>query len=239
MDDSLLATLQRAGLTLIEAKVYVTLVERGQMLAGDIAKTAGIHRRLVYDATERLIAKGLVGHVTRNNRTLYEAAAPERLVELQEESRHEVDSAVKALKSRRNVEKAGRQVLVFDGKAGLKSVFEDQLAVGEEILIVSSGAESYRQLQHYFHWFDERRKKAGIRVKVIFEKEARGKIPKIPLAQVRFLSKEHIGPAAINIYGDNVCLVSWEEKPLAVLMRDRHTAEGYRKFFSLLWQTAA
>lgn len=239
MDDSLLATLQRAGLTSVEAKVYVTLVERGQMLAGDIAKTAGIHRRLVYDATERLIAKGLVGHVTRNNRTLFEAAAPERLAELQEESRHEVDSAVKALKSRRNREKTGRQVLVFDGKPGLKSVFEDQLAVGEDILIVSSGAESYRQLQHYFHWFDERRKRAGIKVKVIFEKEARGKIPKIPLAQVRFLPKEHIGPTAINIYGDNVCLVSWEAKPLAVLLRDRSVADGYRRFFALLWKAAS
>ncbi len=239
MDDSLLAALQRAGLTSIEAKVYCTLVERGQMLAGDIAKSAGIHRRLVYDATERLIAKGLIGHVTRNNRTLFEAATPERLVELQDESRQEIESAVKTLKSRWNAEKSGRQVLVFDGKQGLKSVFEDQLGQKEEILIVSSGADSYSQLQHYFHWFDERRKKAGIRVKVIFEKEAKGKIPSIPLSQVKFLSKDHIGPSSINIYGDTVALISWQEKPFAVVMRDTATAEGYRKFFALLWKSAA
>lgn len=54
-----LAILEGLGLSPNEAKIYETLVLRGESSVSDIAVAAKIHRRNAYDAIERLIDKGL------------------------------------------------------------------------------------------------------------------------------------------------------------------------------------
>ena len=238
MDERILSALEAMDLTPIEAKVYLTLVETGPCAAGELSRKAGVHRRLAYDATERLVAKGLVGHMTKNNRKYFEAVRPARLLEIIDERRNRVSEVVQQLDKRWQIAEAHQETLLFEGKRGLKTAFEDQLRAGKEILIVSSGINSYESLKYYFKWFDERRKKAKIPVKIIFEEQSRKTIPSIPLADIRFLPKEFMGPAAINVYGDNVTLVLWSERPLALIIRNKDMALGYRNFFNLLWKNA-
>ncbi|MEK6822289.1 MAG: hypothetical protein AABY13_00545, partial [Nanoarchaeota archaeon] len=104
--------------------------------------------------------------------------------------------------------------------------------------IVSSGIVSYASLKWYFKWFDERRKKANVPVRLIFEDASRETLPRIPLAKIRFLPKQYMGPAAINVYGDNVALILWTEEPTAIVIRNKDMASGYRNFFDLLWKNA-
>jgi len=232
----LLHHLEQAGLTPVEARVYLALVERGPLLAGELARAAGVHRRLVYDATERLLTKGLVGHVTKNKRTYFDAVPPERIVELHDEKRQQLAGLSEQLQLKWRSMQARQPTLVFEGIGGLKSAFEDQLREGHEILIISSSELSSKAMRHYFRWFDERRKKAGVKVRIIFEQGS--ETVKIPLATIRYLPKEHIGPSAINIYGDNVAHVLWSDKPLAIVVRNKEMASGYRKFFEALWKSA-
>jgi HTH-type transcriptional regulator, sugar sensing transcriptional regulator len=63
--------LSQAGLTENESKVYLALIDLGPSLAGSISRKTGIHRRTVYDTTEMLIKKGLVGYILKNNRRLF------------------------------------------------------------------------------------------------------------------------------------------------------------------------
>ena len=57
--------LRDAGLTDNEDKVYTALVELGPSLAGRISRKIGLHRRTVYDVTEMLVKKGLVGYILK------------------------------------------------------------------------------------------------------------------------------------------------------------------------------
>jgi sugar-specific transcriptional regulator TrmB len=232
------SVLSDEGLTPIEIKVYLALVDGGMCSAGELSRRAGVHRRLAYDATERLVAKGLVGHITKNNRKNFEAVRPDRLLEMVDERKKRLSEAVLTLQGRWNLTEAKQETLLFEGKQGLKTAFEDQLRTGKEILIVSSSAKSYETMRWYFKWFDERRKKAKVNVKVIFEESAKKTLGKIPLSQVRFLPEQFMGPAAINVYGDNVALVLWSEKPIAIVIRNKEMARGYQNFFELLWKTA-
>ena len=59
--------LEKAGLTKIESKVYLSLLDLGPSLAGQISKHSGIHRRSVYDALDRLAEKGLISYIVKNN----------------------------------------------------------------------------------------------------------------------------------------------------------------------------
>lgn len=236
--ETLESTLSAAGLTPIEIKVYLALVDAGSCSAGVLSRKAGVHRRLVYDAVERLITKGLVGSITKNNRALFEAASPSRFLEIHDERRAALGKAVKQLDTRWLSRSEEQQTLLFEGKSGVKTALEDQLRAGKEILIVGSGIASFETMKWYFTWFDERRKKAKIRVRTIFEESARSTLPSIPLSSIRFLPKENMGATAINVYGDNVALVLWGEKPLAIVIRNKEMAAGYRKFFELLWNNA-
>jgi len=136
-------------------------------------------------------------------------------------------------------EKPKEDTLFFKGKNGLKSIFEDQIAEGKEILIVDTSNVAYEMFEIYFHWFDKRRKQKKIPAKIIFNEIEKANKPKIPLAELRYLPKEYSTPAAINIYGNNVAIIHWsKENPFAILIKQKEIADGYRKYFQLLWKSA-
>ena len=230
--------LEEAGLASNEAKVYLSLVDSGMSLAGEIAQKTGIHRRTVYDALERLIEKGLVSYIIKNNRRYYEAANPKQLLSLIEERKKAVNEIIPELEKRFNFKKEKQETLFFRGKQGLKSVFEDQIKEGKEILIFGASANAYEILKYYFKFYDEERVKRKIRVKVIFDYSAKGKIGKIPYSEIRFLPKNFAMPAATNIYGNKVAIINWTENPLAILINQKEIADSYRNNFKILWEKA-
>jgi len=225
------------GLTQVESKVYITLLDLGPSLAGQISRKSGIHRRMVYDATERLIQKGLIGYIIQNNRRLFSAVDPARLQELIKEKENELGKILPELKGKYNFTKEKQETLFFKGKAGVKTAFEDQIAEGKEILIFGASPLAQEILKFYFIWFDKRRAEKKIPVKIIFDESARGKTGKIPLAQVRYL--DFASPTATNVYGDKVMIVLWsKDSPISILIKQKEIADSYRQFFELMWKTA-
>jgi len=233
--------LKNAGLTENEITVYSCLLELGARPAGPISRKTGLHRRVIYDVTERLIQKGLIGYILENNKKMFHAANPSRFLEIIEEEKRGMETIMPQMLQLFNQEKEKpkEDTLFFKGKNGLKSIFEDQIAEGKEILIVDTSNIAYEMFEIYFHWFDKRRKQKKIPVKLIFNEIEKKAKPSIPLAELRYLPKEYSTPAAINIYGDNGAIIHWnKEKPFAVLIKQKEIAEGYRKYFKLLWKSA-
>jgi len=72
--------LQRLGLTDSEAKVYLALLKLGEFTSkGPILKQAKIAPSKVYHVLDKLIAKGLVSTIIKNNVKHFAAAPPARL----------------------------------------------------------------------------------------------------------------------------------------------------------------
>jgi sugar-specific transcriptional regulator TrmB len=229
--------LHQAGLTENESKVYATLLELGPSHAGLISRKSGLHRRVVYDTIEMLIQKGLVGYILRNNVKLFQAANPERVLELIKEKEQYVNDIMPAMMNLFSRTKEKEETNFYKGKNGLKTVFEDQLASGKEILIIGASPLAYEVLQFYFKWFDKRRVENRIKTRIIFSKP--DKKVKIPYSEVRFLPEKYSSPLAVNIYGNKVAIILWsKEKPFAVVISQKEIAEGYRKHFELMWKVA-
>ncbi|MEK6862195.1 MAG: helix-turn-helix domain-containing protein, partial [Nanoarchaeota archaeon] len=213
-------------------------LDLGQSLAGLITRKSGIHRRSVYDALERLIQKGLVGYIVKNNRKYFEATNPDRLTELLKEKEESVKNILPQLKAKyeHSIEKS--ETLFYKGKSGLKTIFEDQLSVKKEILILGASSLTREILKYYFHWFDKRRIEKKIKIKLVYNESAR-KDRRIRLAKIRYLPKDYYNPAAMNIYGDRVAIIHWsKENPFVILIKDKEIADGYRNYFNLLWNIA-
>ena len=77
--------LKNLGLTENESLIYNALVKHGSSTAGKISQFTGLHRRTVYDSIERLLEKGLISFINKNNRKYFSAASPNRLLEILKE----------------------------------------------------------------------------------------------------------------------------------------------------------
>lgn len=119
--------MSRLGLLENEAKIYLSLVEKGAGTVSDIAKRAGLHRPTVYKHIPDLQEKGLIGTSHKGKRTVYIAETPEKLNHLldkvNEEVRLEIPQLIEEFKKHEN-----KPVMKFyENKAGIREVFEDIL----------------------------------------------------------------------------------------------------------------
>jgi len=230
-------SLKTAGLTENESKIYEALLQLGPSPAGIISRKTGLHRRVVYDTIDMLIKKGLIGYILKNNKRLFQASNPEKLVEEIKEKEKSLLEILPEMLSLFKQTKEKEETNFYKGKNGLKTVFEDQINTKEEIKIIGASHTAYEILQFYFKWFDKRRVENKIKTKIIFNQAERK--TKIPLSEIRYLPEKYSSPLAINIYGDKVAIILWsKENPLAIVIKNKEISEGYEKHFELMWKSA-
>ena len=232
--------LEQAGLTSSETRIYLMLLKSGSSLAGSITRETGIHRRSVYDSLERLMEKGLVSQIKTNNRRYFQAENPKRISDMLGEKQAAVDSLMPELQAMKGIAAEDKETSFYKGSFALRSIFNDQIEQEREILILG-GSENVNEIMgYYFKHYDNERKRKGIRVRIVFRESAKDSeyVNKIPLAEIRFIPDEYSSPLAINIYGDRAAIILWSEEPVGILIKEKGIAEGYRRYFEMLWQSA-
>jgi HTH-type transcriptional regulator, sugar sensing transcriptional regulator len=232
--------LEEAGLTATEARIYLSLLEKGACRAGEVSRHTSIHRRSVYDAIERLIEKGLVSYIKTNNRRYFEAASPERLLELLREKEDNIKQILPEMQLLRKFSEKKKEVLFFRGKQAIKTVFDDQIKEGKEICVFGDAINVNEIVKYYFTHFDKERIEKNIRVRMLFDEGARKEkyLKKIPLADIRFIPKGNKSPVSTNIYANKVSIIIWEDNPKAILMADSALAESFGTYFEFMWKLA-
>jgi sugar-specific transcriptional regulator TrmB len=231
-----LEILEQAGLTRNEAIVYKTLLELGPSLAGQISRKCGLHRRTVYDTTEMLIKKGLIGYILKNNRRLFEASSPNVFLDMLKEKENSIQELMPEMLSFYEKTKEKQETNFYKGKNGLKTVFQDQLEDNKEkeILILGASESAFEILPFYFKWYDKDRVKKKIKARII----ATDKLGRVPLAEIRYLPEKYANPLAVNVYKDKVALILWKKNPIAIVIKEREIADAYRNYFELMWKIA-
>jgi sugar-specific transcriptional regulator TrmB len=235
-----MADLSRYGLTRVEEKVYMALLRNGSQQAGAITKVSGIHRRTVYDAISRLIEKGLISYIKSGNTKVYQAAHPERLLELLKEREDVLQKDMPQLEALYDSQPGRHETVFYRGKKGLKVLFDDQLKAEGEILMQGATPAAMERLQYYFPQYDRARVEKKLRVRLLFDQRIRNKsyVKDIPLAEARILRTAHPQDVVTCIYGDSVAIVTFAEKPFGILIRERAIADQYRNYFEILWKKA-
>ena len=229
-------SLKQAGLTENESKVYLALLDLGPALAGQISRKTGLHRRTVYDTTEMLIKKGLLGYILKNNRRLFQASNPQRFLDILKEKQDLLSPLVSEMTAKFSLTKEKEETNFYKGKEGLKAVFEDQLQSKGEILILGASAKAYEVLKFYFKWYDKTRKEKKIKTRIIATDK---KISRVALADIRYLPEKYSNPVSVNVYGEKVAIILWHQtNPFAVVIKNKEIAKSYRDYFELMWKVA-
>jgi len=239
--------LRKIGLSDRETKVYIALLELGEALASKISEKTSIPRTLVYDILENLLDKGIVSYVIKSNKKYFSALNPDSLIEVLRNQEEEKEKLIKQalpelliLKNKKIKEKA--KVEVYEGKDGIKTVFNDALRVGKEFLCFGSTGISPSIIPYELSRFHKERIERKINWRVIYNDDKLGRergeeVRKWKYSQVKYMEKT--SPTTTYCYGNKVAIVLWiKERLLAIMVEDDIIAKSFKEFFEVLWKTA-
>lgn len=232
--------LQEIGLSNTESKVYLALLELGSALAGDITKKSEVNRTNVYDALERLIEKGLASYVISANRKVFEPVNPEKLKEILKEKQEKLNSVMNDLKSKYNQIKAKEEAMIFKGKKGIKSIFEDVLKEKKDLFAYGAESRFANMFPAYQKYWNKKRAQLQINVKIIYTKKVKKRKlqEKLRLLNMKFLPETYDFPSTIMIYGGKVVTIVWTDLPFGFMIKSKDAAKSNMHFFNLLWKIA-
>lgn len=246
--------LREIGFTDGEVKVYNALLGLGSTTTGKIIKRSGVSSSKVYNILNRLSKKGLVTHVIKENTKYFQASSPKRIMDLlkkrekaikaQEETFSKILPAL--LKKQKMAEKK-HEAFVYEGYKGIKTYFNTLLKdskKGEERMVFGArtGYPVSKPAQRFFRSYEKRRAKAGIKLKIIFNRDMKGSeslklYKKVPMTEIRFLPNITISSIGINKRGIDILL--WTEHTKVVfVIRSQDVATTFKKYFEVLWETA-
>ena len=224
--------LEDIGLTRLEAKVYLVMIDLGSSLAGKISAVANLHRRTVYDILERLVEKGLARYIKKNNRKWYEPVDPSKLMMLINDKQSRLNEIIPDLEKKYSFVKEKQETVFLKGKAALKGLFSDQLE-SKEILVLGASAEADKVVKYFFPHYDKERIRKKISMKILMNSDFEHRIAS---AQVKKLPKMFSSDVAINVWDDKVAIILWKSEPMAILIKNKNYSEGFKKYFELIWQ---
>lgn len=237
--------LKELGLYGNEARVYLTLLSLGTNPVSTIANKAGLNRCTCYAVIERLIQKGFIGQIIKDNIAYFSAAEPINVLNHLKTKHYELEKKINILgKSIANMQRIKEdhpkrpRVVFFEGTAGLRNIMEDSLSSNEELRAYASLNELYSLLPDYFPNYYLRRTKKKIAVRAIYPANETSYLHKLrdrqELRQSRLIPKEFDFHLDILIYDNKVAITSLQAK-FGVLIENREMYEAQKKIFDFIW----
>ncbi len=241
MDISLL---EKFGLTRNEAKVYLALLEEGACGVNKILKTTGLYAPRVYEALDRLATKGLVSFVYVGKRKEFRASSPKRFLELLGEIEEKLSGEMPKLLELSRRPKSEQKATIFFGVEGIKSAIKgllEELNPGGRYDDFGVSGLSRDVTGPFWDYWQDKKIKYRIKSRCIFDEriKKKGTFVKDYYGDYRFVSSRYYNPTDTFIFKDKILMCMWSANPpLAVLISDKYTAEGYERYFNMMWKIA-
>ena len=241
MDTSILEDL---GLKNAEIKIYITLLELGSSTAGPILEKSGIQNSVVHRALNTLIEKGLINYIMEGRRKVYQATDPENFYNFIDDKKKRFEQILPELKKKQAFVKDKNQATIFRGKRGINEMYN---------LIINHGGKEYNtygggtRVTHdvmgktWWRNFHAKRIAKKIPSRQVFDETIREfgeETNSWKITNIKFLPSEYEQLQETIILGDNVGIAIFTENPYGILIQDKTVADGYRKYFGLLWKRA-
>lgn len=235
--------LKRIGLAENEVRVYSSLLETGQTKVNLLADKVKLPRTTVYGILKKMTDKGLVSSVIKSGVLFYESSDPERLLLLEKEKLHQLQEVVQELSKIKRTITEKPIVQLYEGKEGLKSVYEDMLQTNQPIYGCGNTKLLFRLLEFYVPNYILRRAKSGIRFYVITEKSSRAiymkNRDKSELRSTRFIEEIKKMTSVNYIYGTKLAQITLlKENPIGIITESSSLTKSQKVIFDTLWKVA-
>ena len=252
LKDDLQALLRELGLTTIETKVFLANLELGPGAASTIAQKAGVNRITAYEALKRLSKRGLIRIRAKKDGVRYFQTEDIEVIQGKLEGRkkelEQLLSKINFLKSDfRSLYTTAPDkpiVLFYEGPEAVRTVTMDTIHQRPAELLAFASADS-AELEYNLEFYEgywKRRAATRIPVRAIIPATAAAlnfftaERNRRELRQVRFVSKDVNLNGEIDIYGDNIAIISpMRNNEHGIIIRSASMAENLRSLFNFFW----
>ncbi|KKP77899.1 MAG: hypothetical protein UR78_C0026G0009 [Candidatus Moranbacteria bacterium GW2011_GWF2_35_39] len=233
-----------------EKKVLAGLYKMQNGSVHELSRETLINRTTLYPIIEKLIEKGLVSGIKSENKTVYQPIskqdfllwAKRRESDMQKENQ-ELAGWIGNQKNT-NSESLISEMKYFNGSESVKNLYHDSWRDNKEKIIYSicDYASAYSTLGDFFrNEYFPQRIKHQIKVKSLLPKSEDGereiKSVKKMLREMKFINLFRDLNIEINIYGDKVSIVAFDEKkPTGVLIKNKKISLAMKEIFEYLWR---
>lgn len=242
--------LEKIGLSSGESKVYLALLKLGATKTGVLAKEANVSSSKVYKILDRLIKKGLAGHIIKGKIKYYTAVEPKRVIgyiEEQEKELHEKKKlVVEMLPQLEMQQKLGgkSEATIYEGLKSIKNFYLnilDELKPGEEYYVIGATYGSNAPgVREFFQNYHAQRAANKINVRMLANFDVKGTLVKSTLmnAEVRYLPQYLITNMSILFYKKKAFIFFLTDEPKGFLIESEEIVKSFKAYFDTFWKIA-
>ena len=243
--------LEELNFTQGESKVYVFLITVKEINAKQISMQTGLSLSKTYEILERLILKGLVTQLSRNNVKYYCSLPLEALNSILENEQENILKKQKELKKlisknkKNNTVSKSTQIRIFSGYNGIKTFYKEleNIYKNEEYygFMIDSEIVKNKIILRLIDNFHKLRSQDSKKSKILIEENTNYntiKLKKNPYPYYEFRATKSLFPKNLSIIGDKVIHfnINVKEDKYEVIETTSNTlASTYRELFLKLW----
>lgn len=243
----LVSDLGELGLSLEEAKVYIAILELGGGYVSTIAKKSGVNRVACYHTLGKLVNRGIINSLEKNNVKYFAVENVKVIVDKQKELLKKAEKLLPELGALINKSAYRPKMQYYEGLNGIKNIFEDTLTTKKELLGYTNLAELPNVLpEDYLKDWANRKVDAGIKTRMLspISKDGLKYLSKYypkgfdhNLVEILFVnSKQFLFEYEINIYDNKVAIVSLNpDEIIGLIIESPIYANTQRAIFDLAW----
>ncbi|MBL7052008.1 MAG: hypothetical protein ISS01_02870 [Nanoarchaeota archaeon] len=237
--DTIFRDLEKLNFSINESKVYLTLIRLGPSLAGIIAKEARLDRSSTYNALESLTKRGIVTTIHENKRNIFVPEDPKKIIDYYQEKEEIAKKIIPKLRENFSTKKKS-SVKLFQGYKGIKTILQDILdSCDSKNPFYVMGSEGYfsQKMPYFAPVFKKRKEMKKIKSKVLVRKKRENK-SNWKFSEYRTTPSEVISEATVNIYGDKIAILIWDDNPKAILIENESVAKTFENYFNFMWKNS-
>lgn len=235
------AILEQFGLEGKKTDIYLASLELGSATVIEIAKKSSIKRTTCYDILLELEKEGLISETAKGKKRLFSGEDPENIYKKLREKESVFSEILPQLKSIYNIKGTKPKIRFYEGKEGLREVYNDTLKSSGEILAFVSDAVIQVLGNDWAENYLKTRTKKGIRIRAIYPATEYFTKQFIPRDQLQLRTskvidqKKYPFSIEINIYGhQKVALMSAKEET-GIIIEGVEIYNTMKLIFELLW----
>lgn len=234
--------LKDIGLSEKEADTYLALLKIGEGNISDIAKTVSIPRTTIYLILKSLQKRGLINFYLKKKRKYFVAENPDKLLYLVKRQEQNLEEIIPQIKAHHYSSVVKPRIKFFEGKEGVKTIFNDILDEKRPFLAITSIDDMETIARDYFEEFVHQRIRQNLKVKLLTNKTEESTRFKAAdtkeIRETRFVPKEYAFHTANYIYGNKFAIMLLKDYPVAILIEDEAVAKTAEMQFEIMWKAA-
>lgn len=247
MDNEALISL---GLSIEEADIYLSLLNKGEQSASDLSKSTKVKRTYIYSVSASLIKKGLISQVKKGKTTVFNPMSPDKLLTLAHEKKQKAEQAEQTLeailpnlKTKYSSVEAKPIITYYEGYEGIKKVYLDTIKEEKTIYAFLQNSDIDSDFRVWLkETYVKLRANKKIDAKVIlasgeYVKDYIKRSPDL-LREVKIIpSSQYPFQVEVNIYGNKIAFMNYHGKsnPVGIIIENEYIAKTMLAFFKLTW----